>query len=254
MTEQPTILANAHYRDLRKARYDLAVLPWGATEPHNLHLPYGTDILESELIATEAARIAHKQGSRLIVLPTVPYGVNTTQLDIPLTISINPSTQMALLHDIVSSLEAHGIPKLVILNSHGGNDFKQMIRELQTRHTIYICSVNWWVSLDAKEYFEEPGDHAGELETSLMMHVAPELVLPLSEAGPGKERRPKIRGFREGWAWAPRPWTKITDDTGVGNPAAATPSKGERYFIAVTEKVGEFFAQLAAANLDHMFE
>lgn len=254
MTDQPTILARAHYNELRNARYDLAVLPWGATEAHNLHLPYGTDIIETEMIAAKAAANAGKRGARLIVLPTVPFGVNTSQLDIPMTVSIYPSTQMALLHDIASSLEGHGIPKLVILNGHGGNDFKQMIRELQTRHSIFFCSANWWVSINAKDYFDEPGDHAGELETSLMMHLAPDSLLPLSEAGPGKERKPKIHAFREGWAWAPRPWTTITDDTGVGNPSASTKAKGERYFAAVTEKIGTFFVELAAADLKRMFE
>jgi creatinine amidohydrolase len=254
MTDQPSILARAHYRELRNARYDLAVLPWGATEPHNLHLPYGTDNMETEMIAAKAATIASTRGARVIVLPTVPFGVNTTQLDIPMTISIYPSTQMALLHDIASSLEGHGIPKLLILNGHGGNDFKQMIRELQTRHSIFLCSANWWVSINAKDYFDEPGDHAGELETSLMMYLAPDSVLSLSEAGPGKERKPKIRGFRDGWAWAPRPWTTITDDTGVGNPGASAKGKGERYFAAVTETIGTFLADLAAADLKSMFE
>lgn len=253
MADTPLILARAHYRELRDSRYDLAVLPWGATEAHNYHLPYGTDIIEADVIAAEAARRASTHGARIIVLPTVPFGVNTTQLDIPLTINMNPSTQMALLHDVATSLEASGIPKLAILNSHGGNDFKQMIRELQLRHTIFFCSVNWWKCLDPKEYFTEPGDHAGELETALMFHIAPETVLPLSTAGAGTERKSKLEGFREGWAWTPRPWTKVTDDTGVGNPAAATRENGARYFEAMTEKVGRFLADIARTDTEDLY-
>jgi creatinine amidohydrolase len=254
MAEQPILLARAHYRELKDATYDLAILPWGATEPHNYHLPYGTDIIESERIAEESARVAAGRGARCIVLPSIPFGVNTTQLDIPLTINMNPSTQMAVLEDVTSSLEGHGIPKLAILNSHGGNDFKQMIRELQTRHRIFLCSVNWWITLDLKEYFRTPGDHAGEMETSVMMHFTPDLVLPLSVAGPGRERKPKIRGFQERWAWAPRPWTKVTTDTGAGDPSEATSEKGRRYIAAVTEKIGVFFAELAAADLNDLYE
>jgi creatinine amidohydrolase len=70
----------------------------------------------------------------------------------------------------------------------------------------------------------------------------------LSEAGPGKARKFRVPGLRDGWAWAPRQWTKVTDDTGTGNPAAATPEKGARYFDAVTERLAGFYSDLAAAD------
>jgi len=63
-----------------------------------------------------------------------------------------------------------------------------------------------------------------------------------------------VRGLREGWAWAPRQWTQVTDDTGVGNPAAATASKGEAYFNAVTGKIAGFLKELAAADPSAMYE
>ena len=254
MAKHPYILAEAHYRDIKQARYEVAILPWGATEAHNYHLPYGTDNFEADAFAREAARIASDRGARVIVLPTIPFGVNTTQLDINLTINMNPSTQMSVLHDIASSLERHGVPKLMILNSHGGNDFKQMIRELHTRHTIFLCAVNWFRSLDLVKYFDAPGDHADEMETSVMMHIAPRVVLPLSEAGDGAQRRLKITGFREGWAWTPRQWTEVTSDTGTGNPKAATPEKGKKYFEDVTAKLTQFIVELDAADLNDLYE
>ena len=160
--------------------------PWGATEPHNLHLPYGTDVIETERIGQEAVRLATKQGAKVILLPTVPFGVNTGQLDIPLTINMNPSTQMALLVDVVTSLERHRVPRLVVLNGHGGNDFRQMIREISVTHTMFIASANWYRSVPLRDFFDAPGDHADEMETSLMMFLAPELVLPLSR---GRRRK-----------------------------------------------------------------
>ena len=250
----PTILKQTPLKQIRNASFDLAVLPWGATEPHNLHLPYGADIIETENIAAESARIAADKGAKIVVLPTVPFGVNTGQLDIPLTINMNPSTQMALLDDVASSLEHQGITRLVVLNGHGGNDFRQMIRELNLRHKIFLCAVNWYKSVNLKEYFEQPGDHADEMETSLLLHLTPEFVLPLREAGDGREHKMKISGFRDGWAWAPRDWTKVTEDTGTGNPKAATADKGKRYFAAVTQKVGGFLAELSAADLNAMYE
>jgi creatinine amidohydrolase len=250
---QPHLLGHATYKAIKDASYDVAVLPWGATEAHNYHLPYATDVIECDHIGAEAARIASGKGARVIVLPTVPFGVNTGQLDIPLTINMNPSTQMALLNDVATSLERQGIPKLVILNGHGGNDFRQMIRELKISHRLFICTVNWYTSVDTKEFFDHPGDHAGEMETSLMLHIVPELVLPLSEAGAGSARRLHIQAFREGWAWTPREWTRATDDTGAGNPKAATAEKGRLYFTAVTEKIGGFLAELATADIKDLY-
>ncbi|MEO8168470.1 MAG: creatininase family protein, partial [bacterium] len=253
MGKQPHVLSEARYRDIKDVRYEVAVLPWGATEAHNLHLPYGTDIYEADAFARESARIASDRGARVIVLPAIPFGVNTTQLDINLTINMNPSTQMAILSDVAASLEQHSVGKLLILNSHGGNDFKQMIRELHLRHTMFICAANWFRSFDLRNYFDEPGDHADEMETSVMIHLAPELVLPLSEAGSGARRKSKITAFREGWAWSPRRWTDVTSDTGVGNPRAATAEKGKKYFDDVAAKLAQLIVELDAADVNNLY-
>ena len=87
-----------------------------------------------------------------------------------------------------------------------------------------------------------------------MQHIAPNLVLPLSEAGPGAARKFKISAFREGWAWAPRNWRQVTEDTGSGNPAAATAEKGKRYVEAVTDKVADFLVELAKADTSKLYE
>jgi creatinine amidohydrolase len=247
------VLSETTWATVRDGKYDVAVLPWGATEAHNYHLPYGTDTIESDHVAHEAARIAWAAGARVIVLPTVPFGVNTGQLDIPFCINMNPSTQTAVLSDIVDSVERTGARKLVILNGHGGNDFRQIIRELQPATSLFLCMLNWYSCVDGKDYFADLGDHAGELETSVMQHITPDLVQPLTTAGPGRARKFGVRALREGWAWAPRQWTQVTDDTGVGDPRAATPEKGARFFAAVTERLAGFLVELAAADPDAMY-
>ena len=250
----PYILADSTWKTVKETEYEVAILPWGATEPHNYHLPYGTDNYESAAIAERAAGIAWNKGAKVIVLPTVPFGVNTGQLDLRLALNMNPSTQFAVLTDIVQSISAQGVKKLLILNSHGGNDFRQMIRELQPRVNTFICTINWWTCVDSKDYFTEPGDHAGEMETGVMLSIAPDLVRPLSEAGQGKARKFRVKGLREGWAWAPRRWSQVTDDTGTGNPSAATVEKGEKFLEAVTQKIGTFLVDLAAADTARMYE
>src|SRR5437764_15253852 len=201
---RPYILNELTWKTVRDARYEVAVLPWGATEAHNLHLPYSTDNVETERIAALAARHASERGARAVVLPVVPFGVTTGQLDIPLCLNLNPSTQALVLRDLATALAGQGVAKLVILNGHGGNDFRQMIRELQPAVSLFLCTVNWYQLVDAQAFFSDLGDHAGELETSVMLHVAPELVRPLAEAGPGRARRFTIAALKGGGAGAAR--------------------------------------------------
>jgi creatinine amidohydrolase len=228
---RPYILAECNWKDIKKQRFELAVLPWGAIEAHNYHLPYSTDMIESDYISSAAAEKAYNKGAKVIVLPTIPYRVNTGQTDIQLDMNINPSTQTAILNDIIEVLNRQGIYKLLLVNSHGGNDFKQILREIGVKFPkMFLITCNWYKSLDKLKYFDNDGDHADEMETSLMLYLKPKLVLPLNEAGKGEEKKFKISGIKEGWAWAERQWSKTTIDTGIGDPAKATKEKGEIYF------------------------
>ena len=254
MAPRPWVLAESRWPEVRDARYEVAILPWGATEPHNTHLPYATDTLQSEAVALEAARLAWERGAKVVVLPAIPYGVQTGQRDLPLSINANPSTQFLLLRDIAESVSGSGVRKLVVVNGHGGNSFRQHIRELQGTLPLLIAEVDWYRLADPKGHFTDPGDHAGELETSVVQHLAPGLVAPLDQAGPGKARRSRITAFREGWAWAPRQWTQVTDDTGVGDPRAATPAKGGAYFTQAALQLSGLLVELAAADPNALYE
>ena len=254
MSTRPYVLAESTWKTVDATPYDVAILPWGATEAHNYHLPYATDNVQAEQVAIRAAERAWNRGSRVVVLPTVPFGVNTTQLDIKLCLNMNPSTQAAVLRDLVSALDGQGVHKLLIVNGHGGNDFRQLIRELQPSTRVFLATINWWSCVDVTQFVEEVGDHAGEAETSAMLHLAPELVQPLSEAGPGSARPSKLRGVREGWAWAPRRWTQVTADTGIGNPSKATAAKGGAYVDAAVERIASFLVELAALDARDPYE
>jgi len=254
MPARPYVLAETTWKTVRETAYEVAVLPWGATEAHNYHLPYGTDNVESEHIAIEAARLAWDAGARVVVLPTLPFGVQAGQLDIPFCLNLYPSTQSAVLGDLARSLDGQGVRKLVILNGHGGNDFRTMIRELQPQVNLFLCVANWYQIVDPDGYFKDLGDHAGEMETSIMLHVAPALVRPLAEAGDGGERRFRIAALRERWAWAPRQWTRVSADTGIGNPAAASAEKGARYTADIVQRLSRFLVDLAAADPRDLYE
>ncbi len=254
MTEKPWLIAETNWKTVKEFTYDVAVLPWGATEPHNYHLPYATDNMESEYVASEAGRLAWEKGARVAILPAVPFGVQTGMLDLPFAVNMNPSTQEAVLGDIARSLEGQGIRKLLVLNGHGGNNFRQMIRELQPDLGILLLAADWYRAADWNEYFTEPGDHAGEFETSAVMHIRPDLVRPLSEAGDGHERKFRLKAMKEGWVWTPREWSEITDDTGVGNPELATAEKGARFLEACSRNLADFLVELADTDPDDIYE
>jgi creatinine amidohydrolase len=252
---RPYILAETNWKHLKEEKMEVVILPWGATEAHNYHLPYGTDNYQVEFVAAESARKAWELGAKVVVLPGIPFGVNTGQLDIYLDINMNPSTQFAIMKDVVQVLARQGIPKFMIMNGHGGNDFKQMIRELQAMFpNVFICYLHWYKAVNWNRYFHEPGDHAGEMETSAMMHIRPELVLPLLEAGDGAERRFKIQGLKNGWVWAQREWSKISKDTGVGNPIEATQEKGKTYLEDTTTAISNFIVELNNADIKDLYE
>ncbi len=119
---------------------------------------------------------------------------------------------------------------------------------------LFLCTVSWYAVPGFKSWFDEPGDHAGELETSLMMHLHPDLVLPLEDAGSGRARDWRVAAFREKWAWAPRQWTRVTDDTGIGDPSKATAAKGAGWFDALTGKLADFLVDLNAMDPSDLYE
>ncbi len=252
---KPYLLAETNWKEVREIEYELAVLPWGATEAHNFHLPYATDNYQVEYVAEQAAAHAWEAGAKVVLLPCVPFGVNTGQLSVDLCINMRPATQLAVLYDVVDVLNRQGVDKLIILNGHGGNDFKTMIRELSmTFPNVFIAWVNWYRVADWNLYFDEPGDHAGEMETSSMMHIRPDLVRPLVEAGPGEAKTFRLDGFKEGWAVSQRDWHRVTTDTGVGNPAKATAEKGKLYLDDTVEKLAKFFVDLAKSTKENLYE
>lgn len=252
---RPYILKEANWKNLKSHRFELAVLPWGATEAHNYHMPYGTDVYEADEIGAEAGRKAWEAGSNAVILPTIPFGVNTGQSDIYLDMNIYPSTQLAILRDIIEVLDRQGIKKLLILNSHGGNDFKTMLRELGLKFPeMMLFTCNWFQALDKSKYFEESGDHADEMETAIIQYLHPDLILPLEEAGEGAEKRSIISGVREKWAWAERKWSEVTEDTGIGNPKKASPEKGRRYFEDVTDKIAILIKEICDVQPGKMYK
>jgi len=87
-----------------------------------------------------------------------------------------------------------------------------------------------------------------------MQFLVPELILPLSEAGEGIGKKFRIKALNENWAWAERKWSKVTTDTGIGNPQQATPEKGEKCYTEVINKVSQLMTGLSEADINDLYE
>lgn len=256
---RPWKLAETNFGTVRQYRYEVAVLPLGATEPHNLHLPYGMDILEGDLVGEAICSAAWQQGAKVMLLPTVPYGTQTNQRGFPFAMNVNPSTLGAVIADLVESLVQQGILKIVLLNSHGGNEIKSVLRELYGKSPARLFLCNWYqVFSDVyHEIFQEPDDHAGEMETSLALAYWPHLVARRADgtlaADEGRKAQTRFEAVNRGWVSITRPWHLLTTNAGAGNPHAATADKGRRLMELLVERLAGFLVELSAARLEERF-
>ena len=155
--------------------------------------------------------------------PGLPYGTETNQMKFPLAMNLNPTTVARVIADLVDSLAAHGVMRCVLLNGHGGNDLKWVLRELHCKTSVHIFLCNWYkVASDVyPTIFEEKDDHAGEMETSMGLAHFPRLVA-LEQADSGAVRPSRFEAINRGWIEITRPWHLLTTNSGSGDPRAAT--------------------------------
>lgn len=251
---RPWRLQEVTYSIVKGFRYEVAILPIGSTEPHNLHMPYGTDAITAGAVADRACERAYQAGARVILLPTIPYGVNTNLLEFPLTISVTLSALSCVLTEIVKSLDHHGIRKLILLNGHGGNECKAFLRDIHGQTGVFITAVDWWrIPADIRrDVFEADGDHADEMETSVGLALFPDLIR-LEDADAGSVRSTRFEAINLGWAAITRPWHLLTTNSGVGDPRKGTREKGERYVEVAVERLARFITDLSNAEMDETF-
>ena len=146
----------------------------------------------------------------------------------------------------VGATEAH--------NRHGGNDFVPLIRQIQTQMDTFVFLCDWWkVGEDHyDEIFENPDDHAGEMETSVALALFPELV-QLTNAGSGKVRSFRFEALRKGWLRTSRDFAKINDHCAAGDPSKASADKGRQYLDLVVGRISDFLVELAQSSIDEDF-
>ncbi len=156
--------------------------------------------------------------------------------------------------EIMKSVEAHGIPKFVLVNHHGGNEFKSFVRDLTGKTRLFVTLIDSFrVAVDKHgEIFESDGDHADEAETSICMHLFPELV-HLEDADDGGTFKTRFEFLNKGQGYISRPWHLLTKNTGVGDPRKATAEKGKQYVEIITDRMAEYFRELSETPIDDAF-
>ena len=163
------------------AKRVIAVLPVAAIEQHGPHLPLSVDACINEGILARALSLV-PAALPVTVLPAMPIGRSDEHLGFPGTLSLDPATIMLLWGEIGAGVARAGVRKLVIFNSHGGNP--QMLdivgRALRIKHRMLVVQVNSWRLYDAAARFGPQeaahGIHGGAIETSIMLHLRPDLV------------------------------------------------------------------------------
>lgn len=250
-------LENLTHPEAGKREIRVLVLPIGSTEPHANHLCYGNDAFTAEALAARAAARANEKGARVVVLPMMPYGVNTNVVSIPFAQSIRPATMIQFVKDVVDSAETHGIRKVVILNSHGGNTttLGAALRELFASHPkVFVALIQpSGVYRDrAAEIIEESGEHASEAETSVALALFPEKV-HMDRAAAPRHAQFKVKSLEAPYVAIVRPWKYVSDNTGVGDPTKANTEKGKELVDVFVERVSALLKELSDAELTEQF-
>ncbi len=232
----------------------IALLPVAAIEQHGPHLPLVVDTCLLEGILARALAMLPAEFP-LLILPTQAVGCSPEHGRFPGTLSLSPETTMRLWLDIGASVAAAGLRKLVLFNSHGGQVTLLDIvgRELRIRHGLLVVSASWFSFGLPEGLFAERevkfGIHGGAIETSMMLHLAPELVR-MDAARDFKSLTEALhaRGFRRigGGGGAKLAWqTQDLNPDGVcGDARAADAEKGKALVDFAARRLIELLAEV----------
>ena len=160
----------------------------------------------------------------------------------------------SIIRDITDSLARQGIDRLLLLNGHGGNELKPLVRELHADSKVFTAVCDWFrLGTDLiQEIMDQPGEHADETETSLAMALVPELV-QFEKADKGTLAKSPIEAINKGWFSITRPWHLLTSNTGAGDPSKSSADKGNRLLDALVERLGGAIHQMAIAPRSERF-
>ena len=213
------------------------IVPLGSTEQHGFHLPLNTDSTIADYLALEVAK-----RTNCLVTPTLTYGQVWSAKDFPGTIAIQERTYINFLKDIVTSLESKSPRNIILFSGHLGNVAPSKIaaRELldekgfnNVYHFSYIVDMKQAAAgIMETELWHGSGLHGGEMETSVLLRITPELVR-MDKAQADYPVRPPDLDIR------PISWIDFARQGIFGDPTKATSEKGERFIERTLQQLAD---------------
>lgn len=227
-------------RDFREGvnASSVLIVPFGTVEAHGTHLPLNTDTL----IIREVVRKLAGKDPGVFMAPPIQYGVCTSTGPHPGTLGISAAALRHIASDIVKSSHAQGFRNIMLVSGHGGSIHVSALKEIAEELVMELeglkmaaFSIYDIIGKEAGEIAETKNDsHAGELETSLVLHLAPHLVKGRSKEEYPDFPRPLILKEKLKY-WPGAVW---------GDPGKATAEKGERLFNVMVSKLEEVVSRL----------
>ena len=235
----------------RLPKVALAILPTGSTEQHGPHLTFETDIA----IATELARrLAQQHYPRILVAPPLPVGLSNHHMHFPGTLTWSPETFTASLADTIRSLSAHGIPRFLILNGHGGNRgaLSVLCTRLRYEAGILVAACTWFelVRDACQRFIPKRRVHADEIEAAMGLYLAPRVVrrAALSKGRNHADPYPYTDASTGGAVEVPYFWEELTPNGAHGDARRATTAMGKELTAAFLARAGEFVTAFMRAS------
>src|SRR5262245_9595333 len=225
----------------------VALLPTGAIEQHGPHLPLATDTFTSFTVCARAAERVRE--FPVLVLPPVWWGLSPYWMVFPGTLTLKPETLIAVIAEVAESVGHHGIRRMVIVNGHGGNDgLIQAAAVKASSPAIRVAALSYWrlipeVLREIAERDDGGIGHAGEMETSIQLHLQPDCV-ELKDVAPEQcldlRERAQRAGPGRADAYLPPDPTAESPHGVYGIAHAGTADKGRRVVEAAADRLAAF--------------
>lgn len=229
----------------------IAIVPVGAQEQHGHHLAEGCDAYRAKEFS---AMLGEKCFPKVVVTPTINFGVSPHHMDFPGTISLRPETLIALMEDVVSSLKQHGIAKFLFLNAHGGNSAPLTVAaeklareyEVEIAHTKFVDAARETLKNDIEsEYF----GHACEREISESLYLAPSIVRhDLIENGDMNQDAFALKYMKSDFVKVVYQFNEITNNGNIGDGRKGSYELGEKIIQEALTNLAEFIDEFAETN------